>query len=277
LQGGQRKPVKNASELAVQSIGRFTQVDLLGTEAPDSRAFTSLQSIIDSPGIIEGRPVMIGYTPGLYDFLTSEALSGTFFISPSYHLRISYYCFNLRLERMENHRLRSSVDHPSLKYWHEFVRDHLEPSVHHQESGYRFLKLLKVPSESGQLPYPPDRVLPYHLFSFAQVFVWIFAGAPDQKYPPPQAAHALTQCIESLVLALECDPAPDRWLRKAFHQLGFSRYSVSKHVYYFKIHEEQAAALQRNVQHIRTKVLVCFVRCRSFYPTKSPCSVPVVS
>ncbi|RXW13117.1 hypothetical protein EST38_g12736 [Candolleomyces aberdarensis] len=208
--------------------------DLLGMEASDvSRVMTSLRALIDSPGINKGEPVIIRCT-SLRDFLTSKTRSGTFFVSPSYHLKLSYHCFSFNFERQLNNIPSSPVTDYSEQrcryHWVQFLKTNSEQSIL---------------NEPKQLFHLPSQNLSYHLFSFIHVFLWLFGD--DSDHSPQQVWYGLSKCIESLALALECDPAPDRWLQKMFISLGFRPHFVAKHVCRSKIHQEHATALQRDV------------------------------
>ncbi|KAJ2925402.1 hypothetical protein H1R20_g11671, partial [Candolleomyces eurysporus] len=66
---------------------------LLGIEAFEVvHVLLNLQAIIHVPGTDEEGKVTLCHT-SLRDFLTTESRSGCFFVPPSFHLHLSYYCF----------------------------------------------------------------------------------------------------------------------------------------------------------------------------------------
>jgi hypothetical protein len=197
----------------------------------------------------------------LCDFLT-ESRSGPFFVSPSYHLKLS--CCMGR-EHQPN------IKPPSLLLttysWGHCIK-HLN-------------KFLEGTSEEHileafeQLPHLPEQTLPVQLLSFTYILYWLFA---DYDYTrPKEAFHAITRCIEFLALALECDPQSDRWLREPLSKLGLPGSILATHFtpradYYFEIRQEQAMALQHIVERvetaIRAKVLLCFLGLQELYLTQ---------
>ncbi|KAJ2923488.1 hypothetical protein H1R20_g13604, partial [Candolleomyces eurysporus] len=241
--------------LTITFLGRPLSIvgiaDHLGIKASDvSQVVASLRELIDSPGIDEDEPVIIRHT-SLRDFLVSKTWSSTFFVSPSYHLKLSYHCFSLILERWLN-------DIPSSP----FPRDAEWTYNRHLIQSLKTNSEQSILAELKQLP--PDQNLSYHLYLFTFIFFWLFGISPDHR--PQQVWFALTKCIESLALGLESDPAPDRWLQARlfwFARLSFLVMSGG-HVYRLKIHQEQATTLQRDVgrigKAIREKVFMGFSR-----------------
>ncbi|KAJ2924224.1 hypothetical protein H1R20_g12880, partial [Candolleomyces eurysporus] len=230
--------------------------DHLGVKASDvSQVVASLRELIDSPGIDEDEPVIIRHT-SLRDFLASASWLYTFFVSPSYHLKLSYHCFSLILER----RLNGIPSWPA-------TRDREQSCDHH------LIQSLKTNSEQSILAQlkqlPPDQNLSYHLYLFTFIFFWLFGDFPDHR--PQQVWFALTKCIESLALGLESDHAPDRWLQARFYWFARSTFRDMKvgYVYRSRIHQEQATTLHRDVGHIGKAIRE---KCRSSLP-ESP-SVP---
>ncbi|KAJ2927627.1 hypothetical protein H1R20_g9462, partial [Candolleomyces eurysporus] len=225
--------------------------DLLCVKASDvSQVVASLRELIDSPGIDEDGPVIIRHT-SLRDFLASATRSSTFFVSPSYHLKLSYHYFSLKLE----HRLNDIPSSPVTRNSHWGCEYHL-------------VQYLKTSSEQSILAklkqLLPDQNLSYHFYLFTFIFFWLFGDPPDHR--PQQVWFALTKCIESLALGLESDPAPDRWLQARLCWLSgiSSIYMSGGYAYRSKIHQEQATTLQRDVgrigKAIREKVFMDFSR-----------------
>jgi hypothetical protein len=78
-----------------------------------------------------------------------------------------------------------------------------------------------------------------------------------------QAMDVLISCVESLALALECDPAPDTWLQDWFSSLtmgGGWGVDMHRYVYCSGIQHEHAATLQRNVKRVETAIIEKVVR-----------------
>jgi hypothetical protein len=211
---------------------------LLGIEAYEVvQVLVNLQAIIHIPGT-DDLPVTMCHT-SLRDFLTTETRSGVFFVQPSYHLKLSYRCFSLNLERVF-----SSTPWFGTYYWGNCQRHWT--SFLATIPGASFLAALE------QLSHFPDRGLSYHLFSFLQAFSYL--SDQDSDYMPVQAMDVLISCVGSLALALECDTAPDRWLQKGFHSfLGYVAYE-RQHVHCSEIQHEHATTFQRNVKRVETAI-----------------------
>jgi hypothetical protein len=212
---------------------------LLGIEAYEVvRVLVNLQAIIHIPGT-DDLPVTMCHT-SLRDFLTNETRSGAFFVPPSYHLKLSYRCFSLNLER-----LRSGTPFLTNTYYRENCWRHWT-SFLVTIPGVSFLAALE------QLSHLPDRGLSYHLFSFLQAFSYLFSK--DSDYVSTQAMDVLIRCVEPLALALECDPAPDRWLQMRFRSfLGWTGHECRR-VHCSEIQHEHATTLQRNVKRVETAI-----------------------
>ncbi|KAJ2923970.1 hypothetical protein H1R20_g13125, partial [Candolleomyces eurysporus] len=210
--------------------------ELLGIETFEVVAvLLNLQAIINIPET-NSSPVTLCHK-SVNGFLMAESRSGPFFISPWYHLKLSYYCFSLNLERLLSNAPLSPARRFSIQHWNQFLNAVSEQSIL---------------AELKQLPHPPYRISSRHLFSFAQVFIWLFRD--DSVYRPQQVLHSFTSCIESLALALENDPAPDRWLPLQFYSLGLYGL-MRKDVQRLNIHQEQATALQHNVERIEKAIM----------------------
>ncbi|KAJ2913678.1 hypothetical protein MD484_g6732, partial [Candolleomyces efflorescens] len=84
------------------SIAKISTI--LGIESFETvRVLMNLQAIIHVPGTDEEGEVTMCHT-SLRDFLTTESRSGPYFVPPSFHLYLSYYCFSSLIE--EGFRLR---------------------------------------------------------------------------------------------------------------------------------------------------------------------------
>jgi hypothetical protein len=212
--------------------------ELLGIEAYEVvRVFINLQAIIHIPGT-DDLPVTMCHT-SLRDFLTNETRSGAFFVPPSYHLKLSCGCFSLNLENRLS-RARYSARAYYLvgcqSHWRSFLAT---------IPGASFLAVLE------QLSHFPDRGLSCHLFSFLQAFLYLFDR--DSDYMHIQAMDVLISCVESLALALECDPAPDRWLQD-FDPFFDEHCFLRRHVCCSGIQHEHATTFQRNVKRVETAI-----------------------
>ena len=108
-----------------------------------------------------------------------------------------------------------------------------------------------------------DGGMPHHLFSFGQTFFYLFDYG--SHYRPIHARDILISCIESLALALECHPAPGRWLQRKFRNFGFfsGGFDPLKWVHCSGIQHEHATTLQRNVKRVETAIRT-EVFCASF-------------
>ncbi|KAJ2914033.1 hypothetical protein MD484_g6367, partial [Candolleomyces efflorescens] len=189
-----------------------TIAELLGVEPSDfSAVLVYLRAIVDEPGIYSEVPVILGC---LQDFLISESRSGIFFVSDSYHLKLSYYCLNINLGSSPKH---ATVAQYSKRHCQRHWDDWLN-SIPEQD----------IMTELEQLSRPPSHSpLPYHIFLFIQIFSWLFRDDFDFDPTPQQALEAHDKCIESLALALEYDPAPSIWLQMSFRQLGLCGFMKS--------------------------------------------------
>jgi hypothetical protein len=251
--------------LVFQPLSLTAIAELLGIQTFEVLdVLVNLQAIIHIPGTDE-LPVTFCHT-SFRDFLTTESRSGPFFISPSYHLKISYCCSGIVFrERQPN------IETPSLLVtaysWGHCV-EHLNKFLE-ETSEEHILEAFE------QLPHLPEQTLPVHLLPFTYILYWLFV---DHYYTrPKEAFHAVTRCIELLALALECDPQPDRWLCGAFSELGLpgqrrATLCTPRADYYLEIRQEQATALQHIVERvetaIRAKVLLCFLGLQQLYLTQ---------
>ncbi|RXW16019.1 hypothetical protein EST38_g9833 [Candolleomyces aberdarensis] len=217
--------------------------ELLGIETLKVvRVLVNLRPVIDVPEDAD-LPVTVCH-PSVRQFLTTESRSGRFFVSPSYHFRLSYNYFNLNLEHILGFTplslmlFRSSGwRDQSRLHWRDFLTATSESSIYH---------------ELDQLTHLPSQALSNrHIFSFAQLFLLVF-GYFDPE--PQQISLALTRCIESLALALEYDHAPDKLLGLSPYALMGSFLVQVSFIGPLKIHQEEAMALQRNVQRVEAAI-----------------------
>jgi hypothetical protein len=215
---------------------------ILGIEAYEVvQVLVNLQAVIHIPGT-DDLPVTMCHT-SLRDFLTTETRSGAFFVPPSYLLKLSYLCFSLHLEGFP-----SCTPFSSNTYYREKCRRHwtVWTSFLATIPGANILAALE------HLSHIPDRGLSYHLFSFLHAFFYLFHQ--DSDYMSIQAMDVLISCIESLALALECDPAPGRWLESSFYTFGLFSGGFVRSVQCSGIRHEHPTALQRNVKRVETAI-----------------------
>ncbi|RXW23751.1 hypothetical protein EST38_g2103 [Candolleomyces aberdarensis] len=216
--------------------------ELLGIETfKVIQVLVNLQPVINVPEIVD--PVTICH-PSIHQFLTTKSQSGHFFVPPSYHLKLSYHYFSLSLKHMLSHTLLSPVASQSFEWrdrcrwhWRELLEAISEPAIY---------------NELEQLTHLPSQTFPYqHIFSFTQLFLWVLK---DLDPKPQQNLLALTKCIESLALALECDHTPDKWLQYSFSQLVNTDILKAGLMGPLEIHEGQAMALQHNMQRVEAAI-----------------------
>ncbi|KAJ2911571.1 hypothetical protein MD484_g8842, partial [Candolleomyces efflorescens] len=208
------------------------------------RVLVNLQAIIHIPET-DDLPVTMCHE-SLRDFLTTETRSGTYFVSPLYHLKLSLHFFSLNLELPRDSSQRLSG---LSRFCMQRSRDHSS----------KFLSV--VPSEQGflhelnRLSHLPHRSFSYHLFSLTRVFLWVIGT--DCHQGPQQIVQPLVKCVEFLALALECDPAPDGWLRTPMAEFGrlVGDMTLKEGVFSLNVHQKDATALQHNVERIETAII----------------------
>ncbi|RXW20101.1 hypothetical protein EST38_g5761 [Candolleomyces aberdarensis] len=219
--------------------------ELLGIEGSKVvRVLVNLRPVIDAP---DGGdlPVTMRHT-SFHQFLTTESRSGRFFVSPAYHLRLSYNYFSLNLEHMLSPTLTSPMVIESSKC--------RLGSQLHWENSLKAISEQTLYEELDQLTHLPSQTSPYrHIFLFARLFLWVFQ---DLDPKPQQILPTLTRCIESLASALECDHAPEKWLQYSFNELLIFGPGLVKTGFLgtLEIHQDQAMALQHNVQHVKAAI-----------------------
>jgi hypothetical protein len=218
--------------------------ELIGIESFEVvRVLVNLQAIIHIPDT-DDLPVTMCHE-SLRDFLTTGTRSGAYFVSPLYHLKLSFDYFSLNLELSRDNLRRSSG---LSRFCMQRCRDHSNEFLNAGSEHSLFADL-------NQLSYLPHRLFSYHLFSLTRVFFWIFGT--DSHHRPQQVLQPLIECIESLALALECDSAPDRWLRTPMSEFGrlAGDMNLKEDVYCLKVRQEHAANWQRNVERIETAII----------------------
>ncbi|RXW12886.1 hypothetical protein EST38_g12967 [Candolleomyces aberdarensis] len=156
------------------------------------RVLLNLQAIIHVPGTdVEGKVTMCHTS--LRDFLTTESRSGFFFVPPSFHLHLSYYCFFSVFERSER-RFRDYDWQYFDAHWRSFVKS----------TACDFIN--EIEQFKARQPLLVNR-LPYHVFLCSMFFYTLFR---PQSRPSIDSSYLLTKCTTHLALAVEC---PDRRIR----------------------------------------------------------------
>jgi hypothetical protein len=210
--------------------------DILGIEAFEVvRVLLNLQAIIHVPGTDEEGEVTLCHT-SLRDFLTTESRSGPFFVPPSFHLYLSYYCFSLIVERGNIGRF---LDY-SGSHWRSFVKsddcDFLTEIEH-----FKACRPLLVNGVS------------YHSF-LCSLFFYTFLQPNLQLLN--RDSYMLTECANQLVLAAECaDPQTRRWLDKQVPSMA------PRAAAWWQFTEQTYEALQYDLQRasIAIQANVCFL------------------
>ncbi|RXW18222.1 hypothetical protein EST38_g7631 [Candolleomyces aberdarensis] len=170
--------------------------DLLGIEVfKVVRVLLNLQAIVHVPGNDDEGDVTLCHT-SLRDFLTTESRSGPFFVSPSLHLHLSYYCSSYAL-KMSSTRANTYCQVYFDRHWKAFT----------QSTGARnFINEI----EEFNARHPPlVNQLSFHAFLCSMFFYSILtveAPHPDTT----ELLYLLTECTKQLALAVE---SPDRRIR----------------------------------------------------------------
>jgi hypothetical protein len=211
----------------------------------------NLQAIIHVPGTDEAGKVTLCHT-SLRDFLTTESRSGSFFVPPSFHLYLSYYCFSSIIERnnvQTDEYCWMNFDH----HWRLFARS----------GNCDFLT--EIEQFKARQPLLVNRVT-YHAFLFS---MFLYTITDLQEYPQSNnQTYVLMEWANQLVLAAECPgPNTQRWLEKGLHYLWPSRSVVqlTEHT-----HETLQRALQRASTAIRANVCLLNFTVPLFFNLKTP-------
>jgi hypothetical protein len=220
--------------------------ELLGIEDSEvSRVLVNLRAMVDIPES-DDLPVTLSHA-SICDFFMAEGRSAAFFVPPSYHLKLAYRCFHLKMEHVLSDGGRS--EYAYWRRWKSHSERCLEKVPEHIVLSELEQLMRSVSSESQPSSY---------IFSFNLLFFWIFL---DDLPKPRQVLDILTQCTAFLALALESDAEPDRWMRQQFRSLASVEFLMATHAYTLTIQHEEAIALQRSVRRaeaaIRKKVCLC--------------------
>ncbi|KAJ2936238.1 hypothetical protein H1R20_g855, partial [Candolleomyces eurysporus] len=168
----------------------------------------NLQAVIHVPGSDEEGEVTLCHT-SLRDFLTTESRSGSFFVSHSFHLRLSFYCFSSIFEKSNG----QAYDY-GLWYFDAHWKSFADSDTFDFFDGIEQFKTRR--------PLFANR-LQYHAFLCSMFFYTVFLkNSPSLT----DNSYLLTECTNQLALAAECpDPHIRLWLRKVLHY-GMTRYSA---------------------------------------------------
>ncbi|RXW18190.1 hypothetical protein EST38_g7658 [Candolleomyces aberdarensis] len=205
--------------------------DLLGIEAFEVlRVLLNLQAIIHVPGSDEEGGVTLCHT-SLRDFLTTERRSGSFFVPPSYHLHLSYYCFASICERN---------DGSAYHYGMQFLSLHRRsPALLEAYNSIDKIRQFKAPESLSV-----DRMPSWYAFvctMFFQAIVWNESSISDCT------SYILTECTKHLALAVGCaDSCIGLWLGKELHYFprGWMRSTEHKVL----LTEQTYEAVQQHLQ-----------------------------
>ncbi|RXW16185.1 hypothetical protein EST38_g9668 [Candolleomyces aberdarensis] len=220
---------------------------LLGIEAFEVvHVLLNLQAIVHVPGTDERDKVTLCHT-SLRDFLTTESRSGCFFVPPSFHLHLSYYCF-------------ASIYDKSAEITHGYAKKHIY--VHWRrfpelEARDLINEIHIFKAQACQSP-PVKRPL-YHAFLCSLSF---YSLSLPHSQNSVCLSYLLTECIEQLVLAVEYPDHRIRlWLQDRLHitllpLLRGGTDQFTEHTY---------VALQHNVQRA-SNAIHANVSCLEFLP-----------
>ncbi|KAJ2935674.1 hypothetical protein H1R20_g1420, partial [Candolleomyces eurysporus] len=172
--------------------------DLLGIDTfKVVRVLLNMQAVIHVPGTDEEGKVTLCHT-SLRDFLTTESRSGFFFVPPSFHLCLSFYCFSSSFEKING----LAYDY-GLQCFDAHWKSFADSDACNFTNGIEQLKTCQ--------PLFVNR-LQYHAFLCSMFFYTIFSKKPQSLN---DNSYLLTECTNQLALAAECpDPHIRLWLRK---------------------------------------------------------------
>jgi hypothetical protein len=202
------------------------------------RVLLNLQAIIHVPGTDEEGKVTLCHT-SLRDFLTTESRSGPFFVPPSFHLYLSYYCFS-SLIGARNVGGGSYTWHYFDSHWRSFAK-----------SGDRDF-LTEIERFKACQPLYVNGVS-YHLFLCSMFFYAFFrTDRTGLQAVNRDSCYMLTECANQLVPAAECPgPHTQRWLEKGldYGPPWWSTVQFTEHTHKILQHDLQRAstAIRANV------------------------------
>ncbi|RXW17165.1 hypothetical protein EST38_g8689 [Candolleomyces aberdarensis] len=204
--------------------------DLLGIKAFEVvHVLLNLQAIVHIPGTDEQGVVTLCHT-SLRDFLTTESRSGCFFVPPSFHLHLSYYCFVVTYEE---------TNRPDYDYRTFHVYDHWERFA--EPEACDLINEIQLFKAQACQSLPVMR-LPYHTFLCSLLFYSL--PLPNSQISVG-LSYLLTECAEQLALAVEC---PGHRIKLWLEHVNpvFSAFSNSTQTDQFT--EHTFGVLQHNLQ-----------------------------
>ncbi|KAJ2916664.1 hypothetical protein MD484_g3739, partial [Candolleomyces efflorescens] len=196
------------------------------------RVLLNLQAILHVPGTDEKGEVTLCHT-SLRDFLTTESRSGSFFVPPSFHLDLSYYCFSSIIER--------NIVHPSNDYcWRNFDDHHWDSFAESRDCDF----LAEIERFKAHPPLVSHRIN-YHAFLFSMFF---YTMVRSSRLNLPIDEPFVAEWANQLVLAVECaSPDTKRWLEQPLHyETYLASVPFTEHMY-----ETLKQALERASAAIR--------------------------
>ncbi|RXW13902.1 hypothetical protein EST38_g11952 [Candolleomyces aberdarensis] len=204
--------------------------DLLGIEAFEVvHVLLNLQAIFHVPGTDEQGNVTLCHT-SLRDFLTTECRSGCFFVPPSFHLHLSYYCFASIYEKSNR---------PSRDYRRRHIHVHWRRFA--ELDACDLINEVQLFKAQACLSLPVMG-LPYHTFLCSLSFYSL--SLPNSQISVG-LSYLLTECIEQFALAAECpDHRIKLWLETVFPSGFVASYRVKTD----QFTEHMFGVFQRNLQ-----------------------------
>jgi hypothetical protein len=223
--------------------------DILGIEAFEVvRVLLNLQAIIHVPGADEEGYVTLCHT-SLHDFLTTESRSGPFFVPPSFHLYLSYYCFSSLIENLILTR--------GTGYWgyDRYFNRHWRSFAESDDCDF----CTEIEHFKACQPLLVDRVS-YHSFLCSMFFYNLNLNIFQLLN---KDLCMLTECANQLVLAADCADIRTRcWLEEVLDYYD-NHYSSERSTAQFTEHTYKA--LQHDLQRA-SKTIQAHV-CFEFYPS----------
>ncbi|KAJ2921061.1 hypothetical protein H1R20_g16031, partial [Candolleomyces eurysporus] len=193
------------------------------------RVLLNLQAVIYVPGTDEEGGVTLCHT-SLRDFLTTESRSRSFFVPPSFHLRLSFYWFSSIFEK-NNGQYFDNHSRFFGYHWDSFAYSDACDFI----NGIKQFKTCLPPFVNG---------LQYDAFLCSMFFYTTFLNQSRS----PNYSYLLTECTKQLALVAECpDPHIRLWLSKAFpYNMGrfdaMSLVELTEHTYETIRHDLQRAS-----------------------------------
>jgi hypothetical protein len=199
------------------------------------RVLLNLQAIIHVPGTDEEGKVTLCHT-SLLDFLTTESRSGLFFVPPSFHLYLSYYCFS-----------SSTFERNHGAYW-VYCDHHWGMFLMSRAGHYDFLT--QIEQFKARQPLLVNRVT-YRAF-LCSIFFYTIANIWGHWLLNNQP-YVLTEWANQLVLAAECPGSHTQcWLETGMycaHPVQGRTVQFTEHTHEVLQHDLQRAstAIRANV------------------------------